>query len=127
MSLVEAEARFCPDCGSPSVDYSVLESGTASCRPCGWVGRRQELLVAPYQHDFGSDDGVVQAFLLEFRNTLARTAAVDLARMFLKWGLLPQGDAEKQKKGLSRLLAAMARGAVQELLRERAALEASHD
>lgn len=61
-------------------------------------------------------------FAVEFRNTLAKSAGRDLGLLLVKWGFLSSNDPEKQRHQLSRLLAAMARGAIKELLEERTTL-----
>ena len=117
---VDAEARFCPSCGSPLVEYSNLVGGGASCGACDWKGDTNQLLVSPFQHEFGSDEGAVSAFATDFRNTLARSAAADLGRLLVRWGFVSATSVEGQKQQLTRLLTAMAKGAVRAVIEERA-------
>lgn len=122
MPAIDSEVRFCPKCGSCLVEYSALAGGDAACGACSWKGGVADLLVTPFKHDLGSNEEVLRAFSVEFRNTLAKNAGVQLGRLLINWGLLTSSDADVQTKQLSRLLAAMAKGAVQALIEERAAL-----
>lgn len=75
----------CPECGSPSVEYSSLAGGNAECTACKWAGSKEKLLAIP-----GELRGKEEAFAAmrnDLRNTFARSAT-DFGRFFIKWGFL---------------------------------------
>lgn len=126
--MADASTKFCPKCSSSLVSFSVLDStgtGTsaASCGACSWKGALNELLSVPFQHDFTSDEAMLHQLKVELRNTISKGAGTDLAKMLMRWGFVSQGKPEDMKVRLSRLLEALATGALRELLLEREKIE----
>lgn len=126
--MADASTKFCPKCSSPLVSFSVLDgpgTGTsaASCGACSWKGALNELLSVPFQHDFTSDEAMLHQLKVELRNTIAKGAGTDLAKMLMRWGFVSLGAPEVMKVRLSRLLEAVATGALRELLLEREKIE----
>ena len=119
------EAKFCPRCNSPSVEYATLVltvDSKASCEACGWKGMRADLLTSPVVHDMGSPDEVVQRFVSDFRNVIAKECGITFARWLSRWGFLP-ADAKGQAICLGRYLTAIARASITAVLDERKKIE----
>lgn len=79
---------LCAECGSPSLEFSVLVGGDASCKACGWSGRREGLTAIPVQQDGLADAD--QTFLVmynDFRRVF-RTVATPLVQLLVKWGFV---------------------------------------
>lgn len=86
--MTKETAYFCPSCGSPSVDHSVLVGGNASCKKCGWSGPNSELLAHDFEHDFTSPEAMVDMLVRDVSNVLVKLAAVQLGHVLVKWGFL---------------------------------------
>lgn len=84
---MDDNAYFCPECGSPSVDFSELIGGTASCRACSWKGSKMDLAVAPIKHDFMSQEQMVRELFNDVRKALGENS-IPIARMLVKWGFV---------------------------------------
>lgn len=125
-TLTHDNARFCPKCASPAVEFSLLEGGHGRCLKCGWSGTREELLLTPFKHDLGSHEQVLLAFTNEFRSFFAKHAGVVIAKLLDKWGFLPD-DVEGKKRVLSHYLTEIARSSVKTILEERLKLEAKQE
>lgn len=126
--MADASTKFCPKCSSPLVSFSVLDSpgtgtSSASCGACSWKGALNELLSVPFEHDFTSDEAMLHQLKVELRNTIAKGAGIDLGKLLMRWGFVQQGTPEEMKKRLSRLLEAIATGALREVLSEREKIE----
>jgi len=126
--VADASTKFCPKCSSSLVSFSVLDgtmtgTSSASCGACSWKGALNELLSVPFQHDFTSDEAMLHQLKVELRNTIAKGAGTDLAKLLMRWGFVSQGKPEDMKVRLSRLLEALATGALRELLLEREKIE----
>ncbi len=126
--MADASTKFCPKCSSSLVSFSVLDgtmtgTSSASCGACSWKGALNELLSVPFQHDFTSDEAMLHQLKVELRNTIAKGAGTDLAKLLMRWGFVSQGKPEDMKVRLSRLLEALATGALRELLLEREKIE----
>lgn len=118
----QSSARFCPKCGSPSLVINTL-ANEVSCDGCQWVGKPEELVVAPFEHDLGSDAQVLEIFVREFRNAFAKVAAKDIGLLLKKWGFIPEGNPLVQVQLLSRFFETMSRAMVQAVLEERKKIE----
>lgn len=126
--MADASTKFCPKCSSPLVSFSVLDgtmtgTSSASCGACSWKGALNELLTVPFQHDFSSDEAMLHQLKVELRNTIAKGSGVDLGKMLMRWGFVSSGTPAEMKVRLSRLLEAIATGALRELLAEREKIE----
>lgn len=112
------QARVCPKCHGPAVDYSEMAGGEASCRngACGWRGRREELVVIQFSHQFADQQEMLRHMSKDLRNTIARSAAQDFGRFLVKWGFLSQ---PLQPREMARYFAAMAVGIVKAIFEER--------
>jgi len=88
-SYTDDVAYFCPQCGSPALDFSILVGGEASCRSCDWEGTKGQLACSPIKHHFSSPEDMVVAITTDLRNTLTSNEfAVHLGRFLLKWGFI---------------------------------------
>lgn len=120
----QAQAFFCPQCGSP-VDtgkVSAVALGVAVpafCPACGWHGETKDLAVAPFKHSFASDEDVAQSMTRELRNVLAKTAAQSYGSFLLKWGFLDQPITALQ---LSTYMDAIAKAVVRTIIETRKTL-----
>ena len=83
----------CPDCGSPSLDYSLLAGGSATCTACGFSGSKERLLAIPVE--LRGKEETFTAMRNDLRNTFGR-AATDFGRFLIKWGFL---EAKKTRTG----------------------------
>ncbi len=116
--------KFCPQCGSASVDYSELAGGSADCRGCLWKGNADELLVVPIQHDFAmGKESIIAEMMQNVRGMLSGELGLPWLRFLLKWGFVA-GDINDpantvDRKQFSRYLAAIGRGCVAAVLEER--------
>lgn len=85
-------AYFCPSCGSPTVERSVLAGGAASCNACRWNGKNEDLHAVPFEHDFGSPQAVLERFTVEFTGAIAKYLALPLGSLLLKWGFIGRAE-----------------------------------
>lgn len=85
---------ICPECGSHSLDYSMLTGGNATCTACGFMGSRDKLLAIPVELE-GKEE-TFAAMRNDLRNTFGR-AAHDFGRFLIKWGFL---DATQTREGI---------------------------
>ena len=90
-------AYFCPVCGSPSVDVSLLVGGNAACRKCEWKGPSSELLAHEFDHDMGSPDAMVSRFVHEVTNVLVKLTAPHVGRVLVKWGFFDAQHKDASK------------------------------
>lgn len=120
--MQNVSAYFCPECASPSLSFSELVGGDASCRVCNWKGLRTDLLEKPFQQDVGNPEQLVASFERDLRVHLAKDIGIALAKLLDRWGFL-YGDADNQKVLLGRYLRRMARATVLAILEERALIE----
>lgn len=119
--MVDDQAQFCPKCGGAAVDSQTLVGGSATCGSCGWAGKNTELMTHTFKHDLGSNQEVMAAFLTDFKNLMAATAAAPLARLLMKWGFFMGEQATPQE--LARYIRAMALASVKALFDERREIE----
>lgn len=87
----KAVARFCPKCHSPDLTTAgLLVEGAvhdATCNSCGWKGSERELAVAPFQHQFASDEEILQTMGRDLRNLIGKSSML-YGSFLLKWGFL---------------------------------------
>ncbi len=93
----EAEAKFCPNCGSASVDFSTLVGGEASCNACSWKGISTQLVVFPFKHEMGSEEEVARAFANDVRRVVG-DMATPLAQLLAKWGFIDAKPPTREDK-----------------------------
>jgi DNA-directed RNA polymerase subunit RPC12/RpoP len=110
----------CPDCGSPLVDYSVLEGGEASCRACSWKGMKSDLLAVPFVNKFGTQEEVLQAIRSEWRGIFGKFGT-ELGRFLVRWGFMAVDTTNPAatKAALTRYLTAMASASLVAVMQER--------
>ena len=114
-------AYFCPFCGSPSVERSVLAGGAASCRSCSWKGKNEDLHSVPFEHDFSSPDQVIARFAAEFSGVIAQHLAVPIGSLLMKWGFI---SSEELAVDLGVYMKAMAAAAAKAVFETREGLSA---
>ncbi len=88
----EDSVRFCPQCGSASVDFSTLVVGGLSgahCNGCRWEGSAEELLLVPIQHEFQfGKESIVAEMMNDVRQLLSGSLGVPYLKFLLKWGFV---------------------------------------
>jgi len=115
---------FCPRCVSAAIDASLLIGGAASCRSCGWSGKKEECLHKEINHQFASRDEILREFSRDVQLLVAQFGAVPIGRMLRKWGFLVDGpDGKPDTQVLARYVRAIARGIANEIVKEREAVE----
>lgn len=111
--MTKETAYFCPDCGSPSVNHSVLIGGTASCNACGWKGSAEQLTAYSFEHDLGDAEQVLQLFARDMRKFVAQNAR-PLADILRKWGFLKEPiQREDFMKQLTAMTVALTKSAIE--------------
>ena len=118
MEAEKSIAYFCAECGSPSVEFSVIAGGNATCKACGWCGPREKLAAHAFSHDHGSDQQTLVACLNELRAVMG-DAAAKYAVYLRKLGFW-DGSNPKQ---LARLLAAMTQASFKALVETKQEME----
>lgn len=122
--MTEAVVYFCPECGSPSIERSLLDGGTASCRACSWAGSTTRLAGMPISHKFGGDEELLISLVGDLRTVLARDVGVTLVRYLQKWGFFTNGnDRALTARQAGRYMSAAARGIITAWLEERDKME----
>lgn len=86
--MTKETAYFCPTCGSPSLEMSVLVGGNAKCSSCGWAGPNSDLLAHSFEHDLGDAQQQTEIFVRDVTNVLVKLGAKDLGKLLAKWGFL---------------------------------------
>lgn len=118
---------MCPRCGSPSVDFSGLAGGAASCRGCKWNGVVEELLSVPGGSAF-SDEATLTSILNDMRQLLSGQLGLPYLKFLMKWGFLngdqnnPAGTVDR--KLYARYITAIGRAILGAVFEERARQEA---
>lgn len=113
---------FCPACGTPSIEASSLAGGEAACQACSWAGKNEELVAVPIQHDFASREDMLLNFIKQLASTLAKSSAVEVGGVLLKWGFLDQNNMQAE---LQAYIKGMALAAGKSILETRQHLERS--
>lgn len=122
------ELYLCPVCGSPSVEFSVLVGGNASCKACDWKGSKDELLSTPVHSEAGDQERVLLAIQSDLRSIFGRTAT-DWARFLVKWGFVSHEKVpssptpEINRKELASYLTVMGQAVLRAVFDHRASLE----
>lgn len=122
--MTQDAVRFCPQCGSAGVDFSVLVGSTAECRGCKWSGSNEELLVVPIQHDFAfGSASILTEMMNDVRRLLSNELGLPYLRFMLKWGFL-EGNIEDlsrtlDRKKFARYLAAIGHAVLMAVISER--------
>jgi hypothetical protein len=128
MALTESKEplRLCPDCGSLSVEFSVLEGGDASCKACDWSGRKDGLFVLPVSHELGSNEEVLIGMYNGWREVFGKFAS-DITRFLLAWGFMSatevDGKLKLDSKRMARYVSAAASASLASILEERQKIE----
>lgn len=120
---MKSTAKFCPQCGSPAVNFSELANGEAKCRGCGWTGNGSELLLVPFSHDFMSDESVLINMVNDIRLLLSGELGVHYLRFLIKWGFIKANSSRLietiDRKAFARYLAKIATAIAQAIIEER--------
>jgi hypothetical protein len=118
------KALFCPRCHSPAVEFGImlLDQAPATCNACGWKGLRGDLLAAPYLHNMGNGEEILQRFVNDFRNIIAKDFAVVLGRFLTRWGFLPQ-EPKEMSKALAKYIQNIAKATITAVLQTRQDIE----
>ena len=91
------EVRFCPECGSAAVDFSVI-GGSANCRQCKWNGTESDLLFMPLSSTLLSPEQLCARFVLELRLLLAENLSTPMLQFLSQWGFLTNTEDEVKLK-----------------------------
>jgi hypothetical protein len=122
--VTETAVYFCPECGSPSIERSLLDGGTASCRACSWAGPASRLAGMPISHKFGGDAELIVSLVGDLRTILARDVGVTLVKYLQKWGFFTnESDRQLTARQAGRYMSAAARGIITAVLEERDKME----
>lgn len=117
-----SKAFICPQCSSPTVDTPALVGGVYSCTSCGWSG--EDPILIPFGNPYGNEDATFSAFTAEFLGEFAKTSALALGKLLVKWGFVEQdAQGKPSTRILARHIKAMAGGMVTALLQECRAVE----
>jgi hypothetical protein len=123
--LVQDKAYFCPECGSPSLDISVLAGGKSTCKSCEWVGTNEDLAALPIQHDFDSKDDITMSLVNDLRKIYAGDYCIPIGRFLMKWGFL---SSPIDTKLFAKYLTAVAQGTFRAIVETRERIEReTHD
>lgn len=122
--MSQDSVRFCPQCGSASVDFSALAAGSAHCRGCNWKGSNDDLLLVPIQHDFTfGSASIITEMMNDVRRLLSGELGVPYLRFLMKWGFI-EGDPEHlaanlDRKKFARYMAAIGHAVLSAVIAER--------
>lgn len=131
--------RFCPKCGSASIEFRAIglvlaggpDATPAKCCACGWTGTGGELLASPIQHGQGSDEDLLEKWQTELRSLYAEHLGGPFAKFLARWGFLPalpEGATPAEMKTatllFARYTAAMGAASAQAILEVRREVEA---
>ena len=115
----------CPQCSSPSVEYSALADSDAKCMACEWAGVKEDLLVTPFEHLLGSREGIGFELFNDTRRLLSDPAFLVVLGGFLsRWGFI---DLKQEQKLVvartTRYVSAIARAILTAVIEERGKIE----
>lgn len=119
-----SKAYFCPRCHSPAITYAVLGGKTdeSHCDACGWRGTQGDLLLSSFKHSTGSEEQMLQAFVTDLRNLVAKECFLPYGRWLRKWGFIPD-DPDEQRRLMTLYVIAIAKASVTAILQTRRDLE----
>ena len=87
--MTQDTVRFCPQCGSASVDFSALANGAARCLGCNWSGVNEDLLLVPIQHDFSfGSASIITEMMNDVRRLLSGELGLPYLKFLIKWGFV---------------------------------------
>jgi predicted RNA-binding Zn-ribbon protein involved in translation (DUF1610 family) len=123
--------RFCPECGSPSIESgAVLLEGSSTpyrCNACSWHGKEQDLLHMPFVHDFTGKEEMIKALMGDLRTVIAKWCATPIGSFLLKWGFLHSernnGQIKLNEKQVSRYMVAISKAVLVSIIEERQKME----
>lgn len=116
----QAVVKLCPACSSPSIHFPMIGSKRAQCVSCGWEGITSELIGAPFKHEMGSNEAVLQSMVADLRNLLAENFGLTFGQFLRKWGFLPETITAKE---LSQYVVAVAKATLTSILETREKIE----
>ena len=122
---VKDTVKFCPQCASAHVDFSLLAAGQALCHGCNWKGSVDDLMTVPIQHDFTmGKESIIREMMGDIRKFLSAELGLPWLKFLFKWGFL-EGDLERlgetlDRKRFARYLAAIGRATLMAVIEERA-------
>lgn len=121
--MTQDSVKFCPQCGSASVNFSALAGGTADCTGCNWHGTNEDLLVVPVKHDFVGKESILIDMMNDLRKFMSGELGLPWLKFLLRWGFI-QGDINDllgtvDRKSFARYMAAIARGVLTAVFEER--------
>jgi hypothetical protein len=119
--MSEDSVCFCPMCGSPLVEFSVLVGGNSKCKACNWEGKKEELAHVPFSHDFVSQEQMVKDLFNDVRKTLG-AHALPIGQLLIKWGFLTNGSPNL-KRDLAAYITWGAQAFLQSMVETRAKIE----
>jgi hypothetical protein len=112
---------FCPECGSPSIERSLISNTTSSCRACSWAGASDRVVAMPVSGDSAS---LIVSLVGDLRTLMGQEMGLVLLRFFVKWGFISEATEKTvMSRQLARYLAAAARGIITALFEERQKME----
>jgi hypothetical protein len=114
------QAKFCPQCLSPLVEYGTIiaEQAPAKCLSCNWAGNKGDLLTSTFVHEMGDGETMMREFVNGFRNILAKECAVTIGRWLMRWGFLPR-DQKDAAKALAKYMQNLSTAALVAILKTR--------
>lgn len=114
---------FCPECGSPAIDRSMLAGSTATCRGCKWSGSSDDLASMPTEGEVGDGAALITRMVGDLRILMMKDVGVTLTRFLSQWGFITGEDKEIMAKQLGRYIAASARAIILACMEERNKME----
>lgn len=116
----------CPECGSPAVEFSELAGGSASCSPCKWTGKKDDLLGTPFEHILGSREGVGFELVNDLRRVISTSPGflANLGGFLNRWGFVDlDNPGPEVTKSMVRYMAVIARAVLKAIIEERKKIE----
>jgi hypothetical protein len=113
------KVRFCPVCGSFSVDFSELSGGAAGCNNCDWKGSLEDLFSVPFSHELGGNSGIIQQLSNELRGIVSGTLGIPYLKFLIKWGFVKMVNGNVDRVVFTRYLVVIARSILVSILEER--------
>jgi hypothetical protein len=126
--MSETKLYMCPNCSSPAISWDIDDAKVILqgpqvidfvCDACGWKGKQEDLIASPFSHEWGNDQGLLDALVRDLRRQLAKDVGQSLLHYLLRWGFMEAADPTT----LARYLSAMSGGMIKALMEERLKLE----